>query len=112
MEGRGPIDETAVIRVRLTPKADRDAVSGIIDGEVQVRVRAAPSDGAANEALIRVLAKAAGVAASAARIVSGRTSRRKLVQITGAPAQAVIDRLEMVATRPGSATRRCDKAKD
>ena len=50
------------------------------------RVRAAPEDGKANDALCRLIAAAAGVAASKARVASGAKSRVKHVALAGEPA--------------------------
>jgi hypothetical protein len=77
-----------LLSVRLTPKSARDAIEGIIrlsDGKpvLQVRVRAVPEAGAANEALIRVLAKALRVPARSIRLDSGTTSRTKILALTG-----------------------------
>ncbi|TMJ01892.1 MAG: DUF167 domain-containing protein [Alphaproteobacteria bacterium] len=77
-----------VVAVRLTPKGGRDAIDGIetlADGRavLKARVRAAPHEGAANEALCRLLAKALGVPPSQVDIVSGATSRIKRVTIGG-----------------------------
>lgn len=51
-----------------------------------VRLAAAPSDGAANEALVRLLAKALGVARRDVTLASGATSRLKRLHISGDPA--------------------------
>lgn len=80
-----------VLTVRLTPKADRDSVSGVVtlsDGQAvaQARVRAVPEDGAANKALIALLAKTFGRPKSAVALVSGATSRVKQLRIAGDPA--------------------------
>jgi uncharacterized protein (TIGR00251 family) len=77
-----------LITVRLTPKGGRDAIEGyetLADGRtvLKVRVRAAPSDGEANAALGRVLAKALGVPPSRVDIVGGATSRIKRVEVSG-----------------------------
>jgi uncharacterized protein len=76
------------ILVRLTPKGGRDALDGIealADGReaVRARVRAVPEDGAANAALIGLIAKKLGVAKSHVAIVSGHTARLKTVAIEG-----------------------------
>jgi uncharacterized protein YggU (UPF0235/DUF167 family) len=52
-------------------------------GELLVRVRAAPADGAANLALLRTIAAAANVAPSRLQLVRGATSRTKIVSIEG-----------------------------
>ena len=77
-----------LLYVRLTPKGGRDSIDGIkvlSDGRavLAVKVRAAPSEGAANTALVTVLAKAIGVAASRVSIVAGATARTKRVMIEG-----------------------------
>jgi uncharacterized protein len=83
----------ADIRVRLTPRGGRDAISGVHDGVLAVRVRAAPVDGKANAALCRLLAKAVGVPPSRVRIVRGHAAREKLVRIDGLEAADAHERL-------------------
>jgi uncharacterized protein (TIGR00251 family) len=73
----------ALIAVHVTPRASRDEVSGWREDELRVRLRAAPVEGAANEALRRFLAKQLGVAASAVEIVGGTAARHKRVRIEG-----------------------------
>ncbi len=72
--------------VRLTPRGGRDAIDGVAeDGALRVRVAAPPVDGAANRALIRLLADEIGVAPSAVTIESGEGSRRKRIAVIGPP---------------------------
>jgi len=76
------------LSVRLTPKSSRDAVEGVAaaaDGSVhlKVRVRAVPENGAANKALVALVAKWAGVPKSDIEIVAGTTSRLKTVLLRG-----------------------------
>jgi uncharacterized protein len=90
-----------VVTVRLTPKGGRDAIDGVetlSDGRVvlKVRVRAIPSEGEANAALGRLLAKAAGVPPTRVEIVGGATSRIKRVRISGDTA-ALSTALEKIA---------------
>ena len=77
------------LTVRLTPKGGRDAIDGIeqlADGRsvLKVRVRAAPSEGEANDALVRLLAKSLGVAPRQVSLVAGATARVKRLEIAGA----------------------------
>jgi uncharacterized protein YggU (UPF0235/DUF167 family) len=68
--------------VRLTPRAAHDDVIGPgHDGALRVRVHAAPVDGAANEAMLKLIAARLGVPASALSIVAGTTARRKLLEL-------------------------------
>ena len=76
------------IAVRLTPRASRDGIDGIVMGPdgrtmLQLRIVAPPVDGAANAALIAYLAKAIGIRRSAIRILSGERSRQKLLHLEG-----------------------------
>ncbi len=82
------VDGGATVTVRLTPRGGRNSIDGpseMSDGRkvLLARVCNAPEDGAANAALLKLLAKCAGVPASAAVIVSGHTSRIKIVRLTG-----------------------------
>ena len=77
-----------ILTVRLTPKGGRDAIDGIEQGAdgrpvLRVHVRAAPSEGAANDALRRLIAKAAGVPPGAVSVISGHTARVKRLKIDG-----------------------------
>jgi uncharacterized protein len=79
------------VSVRATPKGGPDSIDGIgtlDDGTciLKIRVRAAPADGAANDALARVLAKAVGVPPSRVTLLQGAAGRRKVFRIEGDPA--------------------------
>ena len=79
-----------VVAVRLTPKGGRDAIDGVAqlaDGQtvLTARVRAPPREGEANAALVRLIAKAAGVPPRKVTIVSGATARVKRLKIAGDP---------------------------
>ena len=79
----------ASLRVRVTPRSSRDAVSGTRDGALVVRLTAPPVEGAANLALARVLAKVLGVAPSAVELVRGATGRDKVVHVSGRTASEI-----------------------
>jgi len=89
----------AEVGVRVIPRAGRDAVAGVRDGALLVRLAAAPVDGAANEALVRVLAETLGVPRRAVTLVSGERSRRKRVRIAGLTAADAGRRLSAILTR-------------
>lgn len=75
--------------VRVQPRASRNTVAGVHAGALKVMLSAPPVDGAANEALIELLADALGVPRRAVRIVSGITARTKLVEVDGVSADQV-----------------------
>src|SRR5262245_5126137 len=83
-----------LLTVRLTPKGGRDAIEGIAelsDGRavLKARVRAAPRDGEANAALLKLLARSGGAAVRDVTLVAGETARIKRLKIVGsAPALA------------------------
>jgi uncharacterized protein len=77
-----------VVTVRLTPKGGRNSIDGIArlsDGSavLKARVAAAPTEGEANDALIRLLARRLGVAPRGVTLVGGATSRIKRLLIKG-----------------------------
>jgi uncharacterized protein (TIGR00251 family) len=69
--------------VKVEPRSSRKGIAGTLDNALKVKLTAPPVGGEANEQLIEVLAKAAGVSKSAVRIVKGQTSKRKVVEIKG-----------------------------
>jgi uncharacterized protein (TIGR00251 family) len=71
------------IEVRARPRAHKSRLVGERDGALEVQLAAPPVDGAANEELVKTLARALGVAKSAVRIVRGEGGRDKLVEISG-----------------------------
>ncbi len=81
------------LKVRVRPRASRNAIAGEREGALVVRLVAPPVEGAANEALARFLGKALGVAPSAVRIVAGATGRDKLVAVAGLDAASARARL-------------------
>ena len=76
--------------VRLMPRGGADRVDGVSEeGVLQARVAAPAVGGAANTALLRLLADELGVPRGAVRLASGETSRVKVVEIEGVDAAAV-----------------------
>lgn len=76
------------VTVRLTPKGGRDAIDGVAalsDGRMvlKARVRAAPTEGEANEALCRLFAKSLAVPLRHVTLVAGATARIKRLAIAG-----------------------------
>jgi uncharacterized protein YggU (UPF0235/DUF167 family) len=85
------------LTVRVTPRAGRDAVEGwAADASgrplLKVKVRAAPADGQANEAVRRLVASELGLAPSMVRLATGAAARIKGLEIEADEAW-VLDRL-------------------
>jgi uncharacterized protein YggU (UPF0235/DUF167 family) len=93
-----PEGDVARINVRLTPRGGRDVIERRVSGDLHVRVAAPAVDGRANEALLRLLARALGVPRSSLAITGGQRSRSKLVSVVGFSQHEVelrLDALEM-----------------
>lgn len=89
------------ISVRLTPRGGRDAIDGVerlADGRtvLKVRVRAAPSEGEANAALVKLIARALDVAPRSVSLNAGASARLKRLTIAGDGA-ALAAALEKIA---------------
>jgi uncharacterized protein YggU (UPF0235/DUF167 family) len=74
---------STTLSVRLTPRAARERLAAGPEGGYVAHVTAPPVEGAANDALCRLVAKAAGVAPSRVSVVRGHRSRQKVVRLDG-----------------------------
>jgi len=90
-----------LVAVRLTPRGGRDALGSVevlSDGKavLTARVRVAPTEGEANQALIKLIGKALKVPASRVSIAQGATSRVKMVAIEGDGSALQVSLLSMI----------------
>jgi uncharacterized protein len=81
-------DGSITFAVRVQPRASRSEIVGELNGALKVRLAAPPVDGEANEELIRFLAKLFGVSRGQVSILTGQTSKNKLVRVDGLSAGA------------------------
>ena len=95
----------AVIPVRVIPRAGRTSVAGVRGGALLVRLAAAPVDGAANDALVRLLAETFDVPRSRVALVSGECSRDKRIRVAGLAAGDVERRLAAILWRSSASER-------
>jgi uncharacterized protein (TIGR00251 family) len=70
-----------IVEIRVIPRARRNEVGGERAGRLVVRTTAAPVDGAANDAVCRLLADHYGVSARAIEIVAGHHGRDKTIRV-------------------------------
>jgi len=97
------VSPATVLTVRVTPRAGRTVIGGWYESRqstpertspvIQVKLATAPVDGAANDALVALLAKSLDLPIRAIRIVSGERSRTKRVEIDGLSLDDVTRRL-------------------
>ncbi|MBM3933606.1 MAG: DUF167 domain-containing protein [SAR202 cluster bacterium] len=97
----GQAKPSALVEVRVQPKASRNEVLVDAQGRVKVYTTIAPEGGKANEAVVEVLAERLGLSKSAVGIVRGQTTRNKLVSIKGMDATTAIEKIRASARRSG-----------
>ena len=82
-----------IIPVRAVPRSGRNALDGVVEGALRVRLAAPPVEGAANKALLGFLADVLGVPKRDLAITTGEHGRRKLVCVQGLNGETVRRRL-------------------
>ena len=83
------------IHVRVIPRSSRNAIEWE-DGALKVRLTVPPVDGAANKALLALLAQHLGLAKREVQIVHGATGRHKTVEIKGLTAEEIEQKIKAV----------------
>jgi uncharacterized protein (TIGR00251 family) len=76
-------DGATLVAVRVQPRAGKDEIAGERGDALLVKVKAPPVDGRANDAVCKLLARAAGIPPSYAELVRGASSRDKVVRLPG-----------------------------
>jgi uncharacterized protein (TIGR00251 family) len=79
---KGP-EAPITLSIRIQPRASKNEIVTRLNGGLKIRLTAPPVDGAANEALVKFLAGTLSIPRSQVEIVSGHTSREKIVRISG-----------------------------
>jgi uncharacterized protein len=75
--------------VRLQPRASKNEIVGLQGISLKVRVSAPPVEGMANDALVELLSKALQISRRNVCIVSGHSSRTKVIEISGVDLESV-----------------------
>jgi uncharacterized protein (TIGR00251 family) len=98
MSWRGVLDlnekeDAVTIKVRVQPRAPRTEIAGEHGGALKLKVAAPPVDGKANEECRRYLAKLLKVSATSVEIISGESSRDKVIRVSNMSARRVLEAL-------------------
>lgn len=86
-------DSPVRLSLKVVPGASSEGVAGWLEDTLKVRVRAPAERGKANAAVEELVAGALGIAVRRVRIVAGKTSARKTMQISGLSLTEVYSRL-------------------
>lgn len=72
-----------ILRVRVQPRAKRNALAGQIEQEWKLHLTAPPLDGRANQACVEFFARGLGIPQSRVRLLAGEKSRHKVLELDG-----------------------------
>jgi hypothetical protein len=86
--------EAVTFWLRVKPRAARERLTVDGGGELRLELHAPPADGAANEACIKFFARALRLPQSCVEIVSGHKARRKLLRVSGRPAEQNVEQIK------------------
>ena len=81
-------DGCVTLTLHIQPGAKKTEIVGLHGDALKIRLAAPPVDGKANAALIEFVTERLGLPKSAARLVSGQTSRRKILEVDAVPVDA------------------------
>jgi hypothetical protein len=83
------VSDGCTLSVRVHPGARKNGITGTHAGAVKIALTTPPTDGRANEALIGLLAELLRLPRARITLLTGATSRTKLLRITGKSAAEV-----------------------
>jgi hypothetical protein len=84
-----------LLTVWVQPRASKSEVAGRHGDAIKIRIAAPPVDGAANDELVRFLAKRLGIPRNAVRVRAGAAARKKSIEIIGLSAAEVEEHLSL-----------------
>lgn len=82
-----------LLAVKVQPRSSKNEIGEPLGDELRIKVTAPPVDSAANEAVVKQLAKALGVGRSRVQLLRGPTSRHKVFRVQGLELEDVIKKL-------------------
>ena len=84
-----PATHEQLVAIRVQPRASRDQVLGLRGEAIAIALKAPPVDGAANAALLKLLARKLHLPVAAIELVRGATGRSKWIRVDGWSAEQV-----------------------
>ena len=85
-----------IVKVKIVPGSSQDKIIGIYNDALKIAIAAPPVEGKANKKCIAYLAKYFDVAKSKIEIISGQTSKNKLIKIYDISQKEFLDKLEKI----------------
>jgi hypothetical protein len=86
---RQSADGRITLTLHIQPGAKKTEFAGLHGDALKIRLAAPPVDGKANEALVKFLAEVLHLPKSAVTLKSGQTSRRKVLEVSGATTASI-----------------------
>ncbi|MGI6677535.1 MAG: DUF167 domain-containing protein [Dehalobacterium sp.] len=76
-------DGKVILKVKVQPRASKNELAGILGDAVKLRITAPPVEGEANKSVIKFFARLFKIPQNQVQIISGDSSRNKIVELTG-----------------------------
>lgn len=86
-----------VIKVKIVPGSSKNKIDGVYNNTLKISITAPPVEGKANKKCIAYLAKYFDVAKSKIKIISGQTSKNKLIKIYDINQSKFLDKIEKIS---------------
>ena len=86
-----------VIKVKIVPGSSKNKIVGVYNNALKIAITSPPVDGKANKKCIAYLAKYFDVAKSKIEIISGQTSKNKLIKIYDISQEEILEKLEKIS---------------
>lgn len=83
MSEKGERQNALSVKIKVEPRSSKSGIVGLYGDALKVKLTSPPVEGKANKELVEVLAKECGIRKSDVEIVSGKSSKNKLVRIAG-----------------------------
>ena len=88
--------DDVVVKVKIVPGSSKNKIVGVYDDALKITITAPPVEGKANKKCISYLAKCFDVAKSKIEIISGQTSKNKLIKIYGINLSEFLEKIEKI----------------